>query len=197
MKTRTWMTLAGVVLAIGVAIAVASPLLAQGRGAGYGPGMYRGQMMDGMPGPGYAMGMRGGMGPMQGMRGRMGGGQQSLVGVAADTLGMTQADLLAQIQGGKTIAQIAAERTVALSTIVDAFVATRQARMATAVADGRMTQAQVDAMLATMRANVTEQLSQPWPAHGPGVADQDGDGVCDYAGSGRMPGGPMSKRGNQ
>jgi hypothetical protein len=60
------------------------------------------------------------------------------------------------------------------------------------IAAGRMTQAQVDRMLATMRAHVTERLSQPWSAQGPGFIDQDGDGVCDYAGSGRMNG-----RGNQ
>jgi len=152
-------------------------------------------------GPGYGMGMRG-MGPMQGMPGQMGGPHQSLVAVAAGTLGMTQADLVAQLQGGKTIAQVAAERNVALTTIVHAFMATRQARMADAVAAGRMTQAQADAMLATMRANVTARLSQPWSPQGPGLGagfvDQNGDGVCDYAGSGRMGGrmggGPMRGR---
>jgi len=199
MKTRTWMTLAGIALAIVVAIALAPAVLAQGVIGGYGPGMNRGLMMDGTPGPGYGMGMRGGMGPMQGVPGRMGGAQQSLVAVAADTLGLTQVDLIAQLQGGKTIAQVAADRNVALNTIVDAFVATRQARMATAVAAGRMTQAQVDTMLTPMRANVTARLSQPWSPRGPGAGfiDQNGDGVCDYAGSGRMGGGRMGGRWSQ
>ncbi len=123
---------------------------------GFGSGMHRAQMMDGTPGPGNRMGMRG----------QMGGPQQSLVAVAADTLGMTQADLIAQLQGGKTIAQVASEKNVALDTIVNAFVATRQAHMAQAVAAGRMTQEQADAMLATMRANVTARLSQPWSPRG-------------------------------
>jgi hypothetical protein len=144
------------------------------------------------------MGMRGGMGPMQGRRGGMGGPQQSLVAVAAGKLGMTQADLIAQLQGGKTIAQVAAARNVAPNTIVDAFVATRQARMTEAVAAGRMTQAQADAMLATMRTNVTARLNQPWSpqGNGPGAGfvDQNGDGVCDHAGSGRMGAGPMRGR---
>ena len=196
MKTRMWMVVAGIALAIVAAIAIAPAVLARGPAGGYGPGMNRAQMMDGTPGPG--MGMRGGMGPMQGRRGGMGGRQQSLVAVAAQQLGVNQADLVVQLQGGKTIAQVASEKNVALDTIVNAFVATRQARMAQAVAAGRMTQAQADAMLATMRANVTARLSQPWSPQGPGAGtgftDQNGDGVCDYAGSGRMGSGPMRGR---
>jgi hypothetical protein len=186
MNTRTWLTLAGIALAIVVAIAVAPSVWAQGPVGGFGSGMHRAQMSDGTPGPGTG----------RGMRGQMGGPQQSLVAVAADTLGITQADLIAQLQGGKTIAQVAREKNVALDTIVNAFVATRQARMAQAVAAGRMTQEQADAMLATMRANVTARLNQPWSPQGPGAGftDEDGDGVCDHAGSGRMGGGPMHGR---
>jgi len=195
MKTRTWMTLAGIALAVVVAIAVAPAVWAQGPMGGYGPGQAQGRMSGGMPGAGNGMGRRGGMG---GMGGQMGGPQQSLVAVAADTLGMPQADLIAQLQGGKTIAQVAGEKNVALDTIVNAFVATRQARMAQAVAAGRMTQAQVDTMLATMRAHVTARLSQPWSPQGLGMgagyADANGDVVCDNAGSGGMGGGRMRGR---
>ena len=194
MKTRTWLTLAGIALAVVVAIAVAPAVWAQGPMGGYAAGQFQGRMA-GTPGAGNGMGQRGGRG---GMRGQMGGPQQSLVAVAANTLGMPQADLIAQLQGGKTIAQVAGEKKVALDTIVNAFVATRQARMAQAVAAGRMTQAQADAMLATMRTNVTARLSQPWSPQGPGMGagytDQDGDGVCDNAGSGGMGAGRMRGR---
>ena len=193
MKTRTWLTLAGIALAVMVAIAVAPAVLAQGPAGGFGQAQGR-MIGGGTPGAWNGMRQRGGMG---GMRGQM-GGQQSLVAVAADTLGITQADLIAQLQGGKTIAQVASEKNVTLDTIVNAFVATRQARMAQAVADGRMTQAQADAMLATMRANVTARLSQPWSPQGPGMgagyADANGDGVCDNAGSGGMGAGRMRGR---
>ncbi len=179
MKTRIWLTLAGIALAAIVAITVVPAVWAQGPVDGFGPGMGR---MSGEPG----MGRRGGMG------GQMDGPQESLVAVAAQQMGITQADLVAQLQGGKTIAQVASEKDVPLDTIVKAFVATRQARMAQAVAAGRMTQAQADAMLATIRANVTARLSQPWSPQGPGAgagfADANGDGVCDNAGSGRMSG---------
>jgi hypothetical protein len=195
MKTRTWLTLAGIVLAVVVAIAVAPAVLAQGPMGGFRLGQTQGRMVGGTSGAGTGMGRRG---DMDGMRGQMGGPQQSLVVVAADKLGMPQADLIAQLQSGKTIAQVAGEKNVALDTIVNAFVATRQARMAQAVAAGRMTQAQVDAMLATMRANVTAQLSQPWSPQGPGMgtgyADANGDGVCDNAVSGGMGAGRMRGR---
>lgn len=188
MKTRVWLILAGIVLALVVAITFAPAAWAQGPAGGFGPGQAPGRMAGSGPG----MGRRGGMG------GQMGGPQQSLVAIAAQQLGIDQADLIAQLQGGKTIAQVAGEQSVPIDTIVNAFVATRQARMAQAVANGRMTQAEADAMLATMRANVTAQLSQPWspqgPGMGPGYADANGDGVCDNAGSGRMGTGRMRGR---
>jgi hypothetical protein len=188
MNTKRWIALAGVALALVIAIVVAPAVLAQGSGAGYGSG---GGMGPRGPGLGYGRGM--------------GGPQQSLVAVAAEKLNMTQADLVTELRSGKTIAQVAEGKQVALDTIVDAFVATRQARMAEAVTTGRMTQAQADAMLATMKANVTARLSQPWSPQGngsgAGFVDQDGDGVCDHAGGGRMGGGrmgsgPMRGRGN-
>jgi hypothetical protein len=180
MKLIRWMTLVGMALALTLAVVLAPAALAQGLGTGYGPGGGRG------PGgnrPGYGQGM--------------GGPQQSLVAVAADTLGLTQADLVTELRSGKTIAQVAADKQVALDTIVDAFVATRAEQLDAAVAAGRITQAQVDAQLATVRSNVTARLSQPWSPQGngsgAGFVDQDGDGVCDYAGSGRMGGGSRGR----
>jgi hypothetical protein len=180
MKTRVWMTVAGIALAVVIASTFARAAWAQNPAGG--PGIR--QMQSGGPGIGR--------------RGGMGGPQQSLVAVAADTLGLTQPDLIVRLQGGKTIAQVAGEQNMALDTIVNAFAATRQARMAQAVANGRMTQTQADAMLATMRANVTARLSQPWSPQGPGAgagyADANGDGVCDNAGSGPAGNGRMGGR---
>jgi hypothetical protein len=181
MTTKRWIALAGVALALLIAVVLAPAVLAQGPGPGYRLG---GGMGSGGTGPGYGRGM--------------GGVQQSLVAVAADTLNMTQVDLVTMLRNGRTIAQVAAERNVAPTTIVDAFVSTRQARMAEAVTAGRMTQAQADTMLATMRANVTARLNQPGTAQGggpgSGFVDEDGDGVCDHAGSGPMGNGPRAGR---
>ncbi|MBK9715032.1 MAG: hypothetical protein IPO81_27665 [Kouleothrix sp.] len=178
MKTRMiWITLAGVALALAVAIVVAPAALAQGPGGGYGAGAGTG------PGGGAGYG-----------RG-MGGPQSSLVAVAAQQLNMPQVDLVAELQSGKTIAQVAADKHVALDTIVNAFVATRAARLDAAVAAGRLTRTQANTQLATMQANITARLSAPWSPQGNGLgagfADQDGDGVCDNAGSGQMGSGRM------
>lgn len=139
------------------------------------------------PGPTpQGRGPRTGQMPAMGAGLRMGGPQASLVSVAANTLGMTQVDLVAQLQANKTIADVAAEKNVAPAAIVDAFVAPRVTQLNAAVAAGTITQAQADAMIAAMRANVTAQLSQPWTARGPGngtprgdFVDANGDGVCD------------------
>ena len=183
MKTRiSWITLAGVAVALALAIILAPSASAQGPGGGYGPGTGMGPG----GGPGYGRGM--------------GGPQTSPVAVAAQQLNMTQPDLVAELRGGKTIAQVAADKHVALDTIANAFVAPRAERLQAAVAAGRLSQAQADAQLATIKATVTARLSAPWSpqGNGPGTGfvDQDGDGVCDNAGSGqpgagRMGGGRM------
>jgi hypothetical protein len=134
-------------------------------------------------GRGYGMG--GGMGML--MQGRMGGQSNSLVAVAAQTLDMTQTDLVAALNSGKTIAAVAEERGVALEKIVDAFIAPRAQMLQQAVTAGHLTQAQADANLATMKANVTAQLNAPFTPRGNGTGtgfvDSDGDGVCDNMGA--------------
>ena len=118
----------------------------------------------------------------RGMGGGMGGPQNSLVAIAAQVLGLDQTDLVATLNSGKTIADVAKEKGVALDKIVDAFVAARKVAMDQAVTSGRMTQAQADAMLATMRTNVTAQLSAQFQPRGYG----DGTGVCTGLGTGLM-----------
>jgi hypothetical protein len=124
-------------------------------------------------------------GPQGGRPGGMMGGrgsQNSLVTVAADVLGMQQADLVSSLQSGKTIADVAKEKGVTLDKIVDAFVAARQEFWKTAVANGRMTQAQVDSMTTVMRTNILARLSESFTPRGPGFMDADHDGQCDNCG---------------
>lgn len=111
--------------------------------------------------------------------------------VAATTLNVSRTDLVAALNSGKTIANVAAEKGVALDTIVDAFIAPRVTAINSAVASGRITQAQADATIAAVKANVTAQLNAAWTprsnGNGSGVCDgtgsnfvdNNGDGVCD------------------
>lgn len=193
MKTQTWIFGASVVvllIAIAlVAFSVLSPFaLAQGPLNGPEFRQGNGPMM------GRDFGFRSGMGPRfgDGFRAGMGNGwggpKNSLVAVAAEQLGLTRPELVAELQTGKTIAEVAAEHEVAVDTIVQAFLAPRAERLAELVADGQLTQEQADTILATMEAKATEHISEPWSpqGHGRGMGfiDSDGDGVCDFAGNG-------------
>ena len=121
--------------------------------------------------------------------GRWGGAENSLISVAAEKLGLTSQELLTQLQAGKTITDLAKEKNVTVDTIVEAALAPRAEQLKQAVTAGQLTQEQADAQLALMKANMTQRLSQPWPqGQGMGYADQNGDGVCDYMGQGRMGG---------
>lgn len=131
------------------------------------------------------------LGPMAGRGGPLGlgGPANSLVAVVAEQLGMTQTDLIAELQAGKTMAEVITDRGGDIEAIIDAFVASRQERLETMVENGQITREQADALLAMMRANATERLNSPWSprgrGNGQGFVDEDGDGVCDYAGQGR------------
>lgn len=141
------------------------------------------------PGLGRGFGMGGSMlggagGPM------MGGQQNSLITIAAKVLNMKDTDLLAALKD-KSIADVAKEKGVSLDKIVTEFLAPRIEAMQAFVKAGRMTQAQADAAIATIKTNVTAQLSEKFtagqgecPMTGGPMLDDDNDGVCDYCGRG-------------
>jgi hypothetical protein len=88
--------------------------------------------------------------------------------VAAKTLGMTEAELRAELQSGKTIAAVAQTKNVALGTVSDALLSEAKARAAEAVAAGRLTQAQADALLARAPAHIEQFVNNTRPQRGPG-----------------------------
>lgn len=178
MKTRIFVALGVIAVAVMLVVSFAPAVWAQGPGSGAGMGQAQGRGRGNGQGMGQARGGKGNP---------MGGAEQSLVGVAAQQLSMERTDLVAQLQGGKTIADVAKEKNVALDTIVNAFVATRQERLAQAVANGAMTQAEADGRLAAARATSTARLSQPWsPQQGVGSGHGSSGGNCDNAGNGPM-----------
>ncbi|GIK42051.1 MAG: hypothetical protein BroJett011_58840 [Chloroflexota bacterium] len=196
MKIQKWLLIAGVVTLLGVAalaaFSYAAPYaLAQGPmggwwnergdgsgpmfGRGFGPGggmMGRGMMFNDDFGGGFGMGPGGGM---MGRGGPWGGPENSLIAVAAEKLGLTTQELLTELQAGKTIAEVAAEKNVAVDDIVEAVVASRTERLNQLVTDGQLTQEQADAMLTLMKANITERINAEWPAGGFGRGMMGGD----------------------
>lgn len=195
MKTRNWFVIAGVMIAVLALLVLVPVTFAQGPQNGNGQGAF---------GSGYGKSQgnleRGfGMGPGRGMGLRIGGPEGSLVAVAAEQLGLERTELMAELQGGKTLAEVITAHNGDPAQVVETFLAERQAKLAELVANGRISQEQADSLLATMAANATARLEQAWigRGNGQGFVDQDGDGVCDHAGQGGRGGRGMRGRQGQ
>ena len=171
MKNWKRLALVATILALSAVTVFASAVLAQGPGpanqnaAGNTQANRLGHGSGGM-GSGYGLAVKG----------AWAGPEHSLVAVASEALDMEQADLVAELQGGKTLAEVAAANSVDVQDIVDAFLAPRAEFIAQAVTDGKITQADADAMQARMQAMVTAKTTQPW--------EPRGDGTCDGTGMG-------------
>ncbi len=145
---KKWQIIVGLALAVVVAASLSVAAFAQtatppppGMGYGYGQGGY-------------------------GMRFGMNGG--TLVDVTAQVTGLSTTDVVAELQAGQTFAQVAQAHGKTADDLVTAFLAGREAALDQAVADGRMTQATADTMLATMRANVEQHVNSTWQPRGMG-----------------------------
>lgn len=89
--------------------------------------------------------------------------------VVAKALGISEDELRTAQQDGKTIADLASEKGVALDTIIDAIIADETTRLDQAVTDGKITQEQADQRLSDLKSNLPDMLSQTPPANlGPG-----------------------------
>ena len=95
---------------------------------------------------------------------------------AATTLGMSEGDLRAQLRDGKSLAEIAGDKTDAL---ISALVAAANGRIDAAVADGKLTQAEADARKANLTERITALVNRTGPAgghhHADGPDGTDGD----------------------
>lgn len=79
----------------------------------------------------------------------------------AKVLGLTVDQLNAEYRAGKTLAQIAQAKNVSWEKVRDAMLETHKALLQQAVKDGKLTQAQADAMLARMNT-----MAQYWNTNG-------------------------------
>ncbi len=125
--------------------------------------------LGGMLGRGMMMMGRGGM------MGRWGGPDDSLLSIAAEVLDKTQTELAQELRDGKTLAEIAGDK---LDDIINQAVEARKADLDQAVADGKLSQAQADAMLALMKANLEQRAQQSFQAPGWGFGPGRGGWDC-------------------
>jgi hypothetical protein len=88
---------------------------------------------------------------------------------AAAYLGISETDLIAKLQSGKTLAQIAnATSGKSASGLIDALVAAEKKEIASAVASGRLTQAQADRISSDLKQRITDHVNATGPPRGHG-----------------------------
>ena len=91
-----------------------------------------------------------------------GGGHSEAVSdtsVIAKAIGITEAQLLTELNAGKTPAQVATAHGVTAQKVIDALVADGQSELAADVKAGRLTQAQADARKADVTQRATDQVN--------------------------------------
>jgi len=128
MRLRSKLVLVAAVVSL-LAFAVAAPAIAQGTAE--------------VAAPGLAGGLCRGVGAVA---------QQ-----VADLLGMSTDDVAQAREDGKSLSQLADEKGVAQDELIETMLAPRKAMLDQAVADGRLTQAEADAMLERMRSRLTQK----------------------------------------
>jgi hypothetical protein len=92
--------------------------------------------------------------------------------VAAQALGMTEADLQTALSSGQSLAQIAQSKGVAVQTVIDALVADQNSEIDAALKAGQITQAQADAEKAEVSQRVTDRVNGTFQGGRGHVKDQ-------------------------
>jgi len=101
---------------------------------------------------------------------------------AASYLGLTDAQLRTELDGGKTLSQVAKDRGKSVDGLVTALVADLKAHLDADVASGRITKAQEDTFLADAKQRIKDFVNGKAPAGRPG----------DFRGFRHFDGGPPS-----
>jgi uncharacterized protein (DUF433 family) len=100
----------------------------------------------------------------------------NVLSVVAEQLGIDETELRTELQSGKTIAQLAADKNLSTDTIVAAIVAAQKEKLDAAVTAGTLTQAQADARLAEITTQAQTLMDQTMTGRGPGGMPGDGFG---------------------
>ncbi|GAA5532685.1 hypothetical protein [Deinococcus aluminii] len=125
---------------------------------------------------------RGGPGGGMGDHGPRAGFGQAVIAAVARALGLSEQALRQQVQGGRTVAQLAQARGVSTQTVRNAALAALKTQLAAQVRAGRLTQTQADQRLARAQADANFGLTfgrgghgRPNGQNGPRGFSQSGD----------------------
>ena len=83
-----------------------------------------------------------------------------ILAAAAEALGITEAELVAELQSGKSIKQVADAKNKDIDTVIAKMTAAMKAHLDEEVASGEHTQAEADAKLAEFKTRVTEMVNK-------------------------------------
>ncbi len=89
-----------------------------------------------------------------------GKGRNAVVGTASEELGLSRADLVDELRGGNSIAQVAEKQGVDVSDIVTAIVGKVTNGLSRAVENGRMTQVEAESRLGNISDRVTQAMDR-------------------------------------
>jgi uncharacterized protein YidB (DUF937 family) len=106
-------------------------------------------------------------GPRQGPAGPIGAGLRETMQAVADKLGMTPQDLRQALRGGQSLADVAAAHGVDQATLLQTIVGEARRHLDQAVADGRLTRGQADALLNVVQQFGPQVITRTGPAGGP------------------------------
>jgi polyhydroxyalkanoate synthesis regulator phasin len=174
LRSRTTLAVGGAALAIG---AGAGGALAAAGGGGSDPGTPAT-----VGGPGLAIGFEG---PGPGKPDLSGGIEvKGPPGAIAASLGLTENELRTQLESGKTLAQIASAQGKSVSGLKDVIYSDAKTNLDQAVADGKLTAAQEQAMLAEMKSHLDDIVNGTGPKVAVKGADRGpfGDAAATYLG---------------
>ena len=102
---------------------------------------------------------------------------------AAAYLGLTEAELRAELQDGKTLAEIAKAEGKSVAGLVQALVKDAKARIDEAVADGKLTQAQAEELEQGLEERITDLVNGELRGPGPGFHHGFGPGSGFHGGA--------------
>jgi hypothetical protein len=109
------------------------------------------------------------MDPRAGLAGDLVGHKgNSPIGIAAEELGISVRELMTELRGGKSFADLAGEKGVELEAISNAYLEQLTENLKTAVDDGRLTQGRADWMLEQAQKHVSDLLEGAWEGFAPG-----------------------------
>jgi len=124
------------------------------------------------PGNGNGDGKCNGTGDGRGYGGGMGPGYATAQQAIADTLGLTTEQLQQERAAGKTVAELAQEKGLALEQIQNAVRTAREATVEDALAAGKMTQERAQVMLQQMEENQARAGECDGTGNGPRAGQQ-------------------------